>query len=604
MSSSQQTILDEHYNEVLSPVVTITTPDQRRTLMVDDYSTKETSILKNTSLSISNGINKTGQLELKFRDQFGYYDSGAIYKGCRIKVKAKKKHQQDYVNLFSGVIVSDELEESTRRRNLYTITANSTRHLLTHTAVNYSRRIGFQNMKEGELNLMNDDPNFYIGNMIYDAMNDRSILINDNGMSLAERLKITLNGIDRSIPLTIPGLEYVGNADEFVSQFQELGGLQLGIDEDDDMFARYPIYKSAGHILTLDDRLGDDYDPSISMIALEPISRSTSIEPSNYAEVAIGKAFDNAVLVNNSAINNSLSLFNKDIGQQIDLRTTKLQHLTFILSKTGAGTNSADPENTNLVGYITTDYMNTVGQDIIAEFSIPLRYIKETARPINVNVKFKGTGEVDVTKKYWIIIQSIGDSEDNTVYWWNDGGKAKDQGAQTFAAIRDIPFGRGASKHFVPTGWRVIVNGPVFTHTFTTTTPILHIAKGITAKTNYQDPAPIEVIQSPSGVIDSKTMEQYLGLFIEYSSRIIIQYDFPKVSIPNNPMRVGYSLLYYDSFGRENQVNITDIDYEFTAGDGTPFGASSYKLSGIGYDISKEYSNINDVINQFYCVNR
>lgn len=599
------TIIGDNYNNVLSPVLTITTPDGSRVLMHDDFSTPEQAILKNTNLKISNGISKTGQLTLTFRDQFGYYDGGQIYKGCRIQVKAKKAHQSTYTNLFSGIIINDSIEESSARRNIYNITANSMRHILTHTAVNYERNIPFLNMKADVLNLRNDNPLFYVGNMIYDAFNDKSILINNNGLSLKERGKFTLNGIDRSIPLTIPSINYVGYADGLFSQFQEIAGLMFGVDEDNDVYARTPIYKSKGHIVKLD---ADDYlsdNTNLTMIALDTITRSTSIEPSNYAEVVIGKAFDNVVVVNNSSTNSHTSLFNKDIAQQIDLRSTKLEDLTFVLSKNGAGTNSVDPENTNLIGYVTTDVGNRIGPDVVAKFSIPLRFIPATAEPIQrVTLKYMGTGAVDVTKKYWLVLQSIGDSEDNTIIWWNDDGKTASLGTtSTYAAIRDLPYGRGGSTAFIPQGWRIIKDGPVYSHTFTSSSPILHVSKSLTFRDDFNDPAPVESIQSPSGVLDSKTMEQYLGLFGEYASRVAITYDFSKVSIPDIPIRVGYSLLYYDSRGNENQVNITDIDYEFNAGSDRPFGATYYKLTGMGYELNKELTFNNQVLSQFYCTN-
>jgi hypothetical protein len=598
------TIIGDDYNNVLSPVLKITNPEGSRILMQDDFSTPELGILKNTNLKISNGINKTGQLTLTFRDPSGYYDTGVVYKGCRISVKAKKKHQTTYTNLFSGIIINDSIEESTARRNIYNITANSMRHILTHTAVNYERNIPFLNMKADVLNLRNDNPLFYVGNMIYDAFTDKNILINNNGMSLKDRGKFTLNGIDRSIPLTIPSINYVGYADGLFSQFQEIAGLMFGVDEDNDVYARTPVYKSKGHIIKLDT---DDYrtdNTDLTMIALDTVSRTTSIEPSNYAEVVIGKAFDNVVLVNNSSTNSHTSLFNKDIAQQIDLRSTKLENLTFVLSKNGAGTNSVDPENTNLIGYVATDIGNRIGPDVVAKFSIPLRFIPPTAEPIQrVTLKYMGTGLVDVTKKYWLVLQSIGDSEDNTVIWWNDDGKDASLGTTTYAAIRDLPFGRGSTTAFIPTGWRVIKNGPVYSHTFTTSSPILHVSKSLTFRDDFHDPAPVESIQSPAGVLDSKTMEQYLGLFGEYASRVAIMYDFSKVSIPDIPIRVGYSLLYYDSRGHENQVNITDIDYEFNAGSDRPFGATYYKLTGMGYELNKELTFNNQVLSQFYCTN-
>ena len=244
--------------------------------------------------------------------------------------------------------------------------------------------------------------------------------------------------------------------------------------------------------------------------------------------------------------------FDKDIARQVDLRSTKLANLTFVLSKNGAGTNSADPENTNLIGYVTTDSNNSVGRDVVAEFSIPLRYISASAEPVQrISLKYKGTGDVDVTKKYWVVLQSIGDGEDNTVVWWNDDGKAASLGTPTYAAIRDLPYGRGSSPAFIPLGWRTIKDGPIQTathsqHHHQSYMCQRHSHQGQTTMT----PHPSNPYKSPSGVVDSKTMQQYLGLFGEYASRVTITYDFPKVSIPDIPIRVGYSLIYYDSRGK------------------------------------------------------
>jgi len=598
------TIIDEEYNNVFTPVITIKSPDNSRTLMEHTFDSLIGSGLRNMSMSISNGVEKTGQMQLNFRDDYSLYDSHVIYKGCRVYVKAKKKHQSQYQNLFAGIIVNDALTESSVRRNLYTINAFSMRHILSHTVVNYERNIPFFNLKENTLNLKNVDPKYFVGNMMEDIFTNINILPNNNGYTLQQRGNFTLNGIDKTIPLTLPSINFLGYVSELTGNFQEMAGCMFGVDEDNDVFFRFPVYKSGGHIIKLhyDDYASDD--PNITMISAEPVSRSSSIEPNAYSEVVIAKAFDSAILINNSSTNSHTSLYNKDIAQQIDLRATKLANLTLILSKTGAGTNSPDPENTNLIGFVAVDNNNAIGTDIVAEFSIPLRFIPLTAAPIErINLKYRGSGEVDVTKKYWLVLQAIGDGDDNSIHWWNDDGKAASLGEQTNSAIRDLPFGRGGRTAFSPSGWKPIRNGPIYSHTFTTSSPILHISKAITQKSIYQDPAPVENIQSPSGITDSKTMEQYLGLVNEYASRIAIPYDFSKVSIPDIPIRVGYSLLYYDSGGLANQVNITDVNYTFTAGADRPFGATTYSLSGVGYELSKEFFNNNEFYNQFYCKN-
>ncbi len=83
------TIIDEEYNNVFTPVITIKSPDNSRTLMEHTFDSLIGSGLRNMSMSISNGVEKTGQMQLNFRDDYSLYDSHVIYKGCRVYVKAK-----------------------------------------------------------------------------------------------------------------------------------------------------------------------------------------------------------------------------------------------------------------------------------------------------------------------------------------------------------------------------------------------------------------------------------------------------------------------------------------------------------------------------------
>src|ERR1044072_1952621 len=179
-------ITEEEYNNVLSPVVTIKTPDSSETLLEEDFSTFNPAGLRGFKMSINSGVKKTGQLEMVFRDDNYIIDSDLIFKGCRIYVKGKKAHQNTYTNLFAGILTEDAQLESSRKNTEYTLIFNSMQHIFTHTIVDYERNIPFKNLKEDKLNLVNSDPQYYVGAMVEDILTNLTILPNDNGLTLLE----------------------------------------------------------------------------------------------------------------------------------------------------------------------------------------------------------------------------------------------------------------------------------------------------------------------------------------------------------------------------------------------------------------------------------
>jgi hypothetical protein len=596
-------ITEEEYNNVMTPIITIKSPDSSETILEEDLANYNPNGLRGLKMSLSNGVKKTGQFTMDFLDDNGIIDANEIYKGCRIYIKGKKAHQSTYQNLFAGLCVEDAQLESTKRTTQYTLVFNSMQHIFTHTIVDYERNIPFKNLKEDRLNLVNSDPQYYVGAMVEDILTNINILPNYNGLTLQERGNFTLNGIDKTVQLTLPSLNYIGYASELFDQITDISGFLLGADEDNDIYFRAPVYRSLGHVVKLhaNDAATDPIETT--MIALNPVARNSNIYQDNYADVIMAKAFDSEVVVNNSSTNNFMSLYNKDISVQIDLRTTKLPYLTLMLSKINAGTDAANPENQPLKGYIATDVNDTIGPDIIASFTIPLRYIPATPQPITrINLRFTGTGEVDITKKYWLVLQETGNSEENTVLWWHDNGMAASKGMTVRSRRRDLPFGRGGTPAYVPIGWVDIDGDFLFSHTFTTLKPILHISKSIIANTKYLDPAPVEVIQSPDGITDSETLQRFLGLANDYSSRIPIPFNFGRLSISDKFIRPGYALLYYDKNNREYQVNINDVTYEFAAtNDELPFGTNAVIVDGVAYQLSREYTNSENFYSQFYC---
>ena len=595
---------EDEYNQAVSPVITITNRSGSRTILSHNVAEGNLSGLSPFELTIENGIRKTGAFTLKCWDDAGLIKNGDISFRNRINLKVKKQFQSEYQDVLTGLIIdiNERVYGGTGAR-YWELSGQSMKHIWGHSFIKYQRNVPFLNMKENQLNLKTNDKKYYINNILYDVFTNPDIFINNNGKSLQERGNFTLNGIDRTIPLTIPSTNFSGSVDALINQYAEMGGLFIGVDESNDVFSTLPIFKSSGHILKV--RTSDSDNTNFTSYVRSEMTISASTDPSQYAEVIIGQADTSSIVANNSSTNNYTSLFNKDIAQQIELRSTQLYELTLVLSKVNAGTDSDNPENTNLRGFIAVDNNDRIGVDVVAELSIPLRDIPATPAPISRrNVVFKRP--IEPTKKYWLVLQEIGSGENNTVLWWHDDGYAANNGTKTLSAVREVPFGRGEGQAYIPTGWKLFRNQQVYSNTFTSQTPILHVSNTLFSARldDYEDPAPVEVIQSPVNVRDSSTMMQHLAIFNEYASRITRPHSFGLCSIPNKLIKPGTAIVFIDVDNIQYGINITDIRYNFIIDEGTNvLGTNSCELSGISYLHPSVGDSLNSDLDHssFYC---
>lgn len=605
MSQTLGRIDETEYNEPISPVITIKNRSSTRTILTHNVADGDATGLAPFEIIVENGIRKTGMFTIRCYDDADYITNGDISYRNRVNIKAKKAHQSEYQDLINGLIIDiKKVESYDGGHEVWELTGQSMKHVWAHTHVDYEKNVPFLNMKENQLNLKNNDKKYWIGNIIYDIFTNRNIFPNNNGKTLQERGGHTLNGINRTIPLTIPATKFTGPVDSLLNQLAEMGGLLIGTDEKNDVFARLPIYKSTGHVIkTKSNSILDNSD--YTCYTRGPIEMTSSTDPAQYAEVIIGQADTSSIVANNSSTNNFTTLYNKDIAQQIELRSTELYELTLVLSKLNAGTDSSNPENTNLRGFIVNDDNDRIGLDVVAELSFPLRDIPATPLPISRrNVKFKRP--IVPNSKYWLVLQEIGSSDSNTVLWWHDDGYAVGQGIKTICAVRDVPFGRGEGQAYIPDGWKYLRNQQVYSNTFTSQTPILHVSNVLFSGKleDYEDPAPVEIVQSPINVHDSATMIQHLSVFNEFSSRIVKSYNFGEVSIPNKFLNPGTSVVYIDTRNIQYGINLTDIAYNFALGDNlNVMGTSNCTIAGIAYlnPTVGDTLNPNSDESTFYC---
>lgn len=121
---------------------------------------------------------------------------------------------------------------------------------------------------------------------------------------------------------------------------------------------------------------------------------------------------------------------------------------------------------------------------------------------------------------------------------------------------------------------------------------------------DYEDPAPVEIIQSPTNVHDSPTMMQHLAIFNEYASRIVKTHNFGPVSLPNKFFKPGTSVVYFDHDNVQYSINITDLRYLFAIGDNVDVkGAKDVEVTGVAYLYPTAGDSLNNNVDEstFYC---
>jgi hypothetical protein len=270
--------------------------------------------------------------------------------------------------------------------------------------------------------------------------------------------------------------------------------------------------------------------------------------------------------------------------------------------RVGAGTDANKPRNAFVTGHICNDDNGKPGDKIVAHFRYPILDIPESPTLVTVEMASK-PNDIEVNAYYWLILHERGNSELNTIRWYHDADQDVTY-TDHYSAFRHIPGGRTNEKEAeIPDGWVVSSIGPVFHYAFVNFSTIPTVAYNPFTRNESYGRSPVETVTVVQWIKDHYSMNKFLNVMSFTGSEEPIFLQFSKVSIPNIPLRSGYtSLLYTNGVAQKSKGGIlgtpTNVSYKLTGvneDDAGPIGNTLCTVDFAGYHSQLDYKDdIND----------
>jgi hypothetical protein len=378
---------------------------------------------------------------------------------------------------------------------------------------------------------------------------DRDIIPTPNRVSLLNRANFTLEGISEEIKTFIPSQnEPIVIASQVASHLSDMVGAIWNVDEQNRVQFYYPNNELSGFIIKdyLDE--GDSGDYTAYRLSDWEITGSTDPQ-SGFANLLVGVADSLQVTAGQANAIAYMDLYNKDLAQLVEADVSAFKDLTLVLSKTGAGTDAADPALATVAGMIVKDqfpdnpkigrHYPAAGQEnILATFTIPIKDIENTPLPIGkINLAYRRPPTSIVPgRPYWIMLMERGDASNNTIRWWhNDNYTTMGQ----WSAVRPLAFGRSEGDPLSNVGWITRNQGPMFTHAYVFSSKVLCVASEPASIARWTPGRPVEARVSAGWIKYARTMQDYLSQVIQYTSKKPLVFNSNIVTNPNHLFQPG-----------------------------------------------------------------
>lgn len=405
---------------------------------------------------------------------------------------------------------------------------------------------------------------FRAKNIIKDIFNSPNYMIpatkrgNFIGDTLAEATRITPDGISPDLIDHIFELDFHQSpASQILESIEDQLNIDIFVDPFSVLQAKYTTDLHSGMTIKTEVEL-EDAAASTGYVQVQH-DFEDSISPSDYISrlVSVGRLTSSNE--GSTSMGGFLSLWNKDIAQQIPVSALRLDNLAIIIERVGAGTNNNNPTTYQYQGAILEDNGDRPSKRVAAKFLIPITKIPQNPTTYHIAEIVKTEINVDVTKKYWIALYEVGNEEENTLRWYHDGDAGREI-KKLPNAIKPLPSGRTTSietDRFDDRNWRVGWTGPTFSYIFTSKDSHELAMRAPTATKRWgRRDARVSSLQQ--GVSDSGSMISAMASILENSARKIRTYDFPEVTIPYKFFKPGTLVNFIDPpIGITRQSNYT-----------------------------------------------
>lgn len=533
------------------------------------------NVIHLTSVDVKRGLQQTGAFEITIEDSDRVIDRDKVDKGCIITVQAGKE-EQDATNIFQGIMY-DFGGERDHSYLTWSIAGKGMAAVLQHTYVNFVRNAPSETLKTGE-QVFKKDPEFQIWKLFKQLFQDRLIypldrtpLVDRMGgeydgttIPVTNPFGVKLDGISELIKEIDPSINYpLTVASSVANAFADMVGAEWNIDENNRVIFDFPDSLSSG--IVIKDRLAVDAlgnyldNGDYTSFPIGNVRFNTSIDPSSgFANVLFGTAELVSIISGEAGGESFESLFNKDLCQMVVPGASQLRDLTLILSKTGAGTDAPNPAEKKLFGFVVESEQQqeilTPTGDIVAKFEIPLSDIKEQPEPVSkINLRFVPGIKLEIDKEHFIVLQEIGNGENNTIRWWHDNDDVTPSEAPPYpnrlirwSGRRLLPEGRSDGDTFSYRPWIMSSHGPVFSHAFLSGDKILTQARNVLSIARWTPTFPVETKIDASWIKHAVTFSQYLNTLVHLTGQPPVTFDTILCTIPNLLFKPGYSVQVID----------------------------------------------------------
>jgi len=383
---------------------------------------------------------------------------------------------------------------------------------------------------------------FYATNLVKSLWGDLDIIpLLDYTLSERMGSGFTLDAVSSSVKDFIAGIKSpLVTASQIMNLISSMSGAIWYLDENKKLNFRYPFGDNSGIIIK-------DYEDVLDPgdYTAYAINGSLSYQDSTRSEDGFTNQLfaisEKTELVGNTEAKavNFISLYNKDVAFAVIPGVSKFSNLTFIMSKTGAGTDAANPAIESVQCYIVEDKNNNPGKRVISDFTIKIKDIPANPAPI-IKIDRPSFRDVDIDKMYWIVFKERGSSEDNTIRIWHDDDftTPSTPDNQRYFAQRTLPNG-GDTNDYVPDGWFVSAEGPQIAIGFATVENILVQASDDLSIEKWSPGRPIQSRATVPSLKSVQATQAYLNIIVQQTAQKIRTYSPVTVTIPNNLIQSG-----------------------------------------------------------------
>lgn len=555
---------DETYVQPLNYKVIIKTNDGLDTLHTyNGFTSPELNDIVLTSLDVRRGLEQTGAFDITINDPGKNIDRSKVDAGVVVIIQAGKT-ESSLRNILYGICYQFSGSRSMNDLN-WTLSGKGSAALLQHTLVNFTRTAPTETLANGS-QVFKKDPNFQAHLLFREIFENTNVLVSRRSINdtLQLRGNFTLNEISSKVNEIIPSIRFpMTAAASVLDDLAQTVGAQWMIDENNDVNFFHPEDRSSSIVIkdTVDDNDSGDFT---AYTVGDTVSFTSSIDPGDgFANVLTGVSDLSAVVAGEPGAVGFESLAFKDLAMMIIPGINMFKDLSFVLSKVGAGTDATNPAKASVRGYIVKDLPGDRGAapgntshipsgDMVASFRIPITDITETAAPISkINLKLIPGIRIEPDAFYWIVMQEIGDGDDNTVRWHHDANLTLptdfSKNKIRWAAVRYLPEGRSKGDSYSYRRWISRSNGPVFSYAFLASSKVASQARDPLSIARWTKGHPVEARLDESWITDIVTMSQFLNQVVHAAGQLPVIFDTMTTTVPNVLYQPGSSVQIADS---------------------------------------------------------